>query len=119
MPNHNTRESGNENRSCSPMRRGDKIMTLEELRQKQIDLVGFNCYDENDCLEAVKQDGHALRYVKEQTPEICLAAVKQDESALQFVKEQTPEICLEAIKQTGFALQFVNSNILPLIADKL
>lgn len=97
MPNHNTRESGNENRSCSPMRRGDKIMTLEELRQKQIDLVGFNCYDENDCLEAIKQNWGAFRYVK----------------------EQTPEICLEAVRQDGCVLRYVNSNILPLIADKL
>ena len=119
MPNHNTRESGNENRSCSPMRRGDKIMTLEELRQKQIDLVGFNCYDENDCLEAVKQTGFALQFVKEQTPEICLEAVKENWAALRYVKEQTPEICLEAVRQDGLALQYVNSNILPLIADKL
>ena len=89
------------------MRRGDKIMTLEELRQKQIDLVGFNCYDENDCLEAVKQDGHALRYVKEQTPEICLDAIKQNWGALQYVKEQTPEICLEAVKQNELALRYV------------
>ena len=101
------------------MRRGDKIMTLEELRQKQIDLVGFNCYDENDCLEAVKQDGHALQFVKEQTPEICLEAVKQNGLALQYVIEQTPEICLEAVRQDGLALKYVNSNILPLIADKL
>ena len=110
MPNHNTRESGNENRSCSPMRRGDKIMTLEELRQKQIDLVGFNCYDENDCLEAVKQDGHALQFVKEQTPEICLEAIKENWSALRYVKEQTPEICLEAVRKDGWVLRYVNSN---------
>ena len=79
------------------MRRGDKIMTLEELRQKQIDLVGFNCYDENDCLEAVRKDGCVLRYVI----------------------EQTPEICLEAVRKDGWVLRYVNSNILPLIADKL
>ena len=45
-------------------------------------------------LEAVKQDGWALQYVKEQTPEICLEAVKQDGYALRYVKKQTPEICL-------------------------
>ena len=44
------------------------------------------------CLEAVKQNGLALEYVKEQTKEICLEAVKQDGYALQYVKEQTPEI---------------------------
>jgi hypothetical protein len=51
------------------------------------------------CLEAVKQDGLALQYVKNQTPEICLEAVKQDGLALKFVENKTPEICLEAVKQ--------------------
>jgi len=55
-----------------------------------------------EALEAVKQDGYALKYVKEQTPEICLAAVKQDGHALRYVKEQTPEICLAAVKQYGY-----------------
>jgi hypothetical protein len=31
------------------------------------------------CLEAVKQNGFALLYVREQTIEICLEAVKQKE----------------------------------------
>ena len=34
----------------------------------------------------------ALRFVKNQTHEICLEAVKRDGLALQYVKEQTPEI---------------------------
>ena len=44
------------------------------------------------CLEAVKQNGYALGYVKEQTHEICLEAVKQNGKALEYVKEQTPLI---------------------------
>ena len=63
------------------------------------------------CLEAVKKYGDALKYVKEQTAEICLEAVKQDGDALRYVKEQTPEICLEAVKQNGYALQHVNESI--------
>src|SRR5574344_635628 len=59
------------------------------------------------CLEAVKQNGYVLEYVKEQTPEICLEAVKQNGHALEYVKEQTPEICLEAVKQNGYALEYV------------
>jgi hypothetical protein len=42
-------------------------------------------YSEKEALEAVKQYGHALQYVKDQTPEICLEAVKQDGHALQYV----------------------------------
>ena len=42
----------------------------------------------NDALEAVKQDGYALQYVKEQTEAVCLEAVKQDVAALRYVEEQ-------------------------------
>ena len=59
------------------------------------------------CIEAVKQYGFSLQYVKEQTSEICIEAVKQNGKALQFVKEQTSEICIQAINSNGLALQFV------------
>ena len=70
------------------------------------------------CLEAVKQDGNALRFVKEQTPEMCLEAVKIDGQALRFVKEQTHEICLEAVKEDGLALEHVKEQT-PLIIHYL
>jgi regulator of extracellular matrix RemA (YlzA/DUF370 family) len=59
------------------------------------------------CIEAVKNNGMALQFVKNQTPEICLLAVKENGMALQFVINQTHEICLSAVKQNGMALQFV------------
>ena len=40
-------------------------------------------------LEAVKRDGYALMYVKEQTEAIALEAVKRNGYALRYVKEQT------------------------------
>ena len=55
-------------------------------------------------LEKVQEDGRALHYVNEQTPEICMAAVQQDGWALQYVNKQTPEICLAAVQQDGWAL---------------
>jgi hypothetical protein len=36
-------------------------------------------------LEAVKRNGDALQYVKDQTEAVCLEAVKQDGDALQYV----------------------------------
>ena len=89
----------------------DNLLTVNELLEKLDEekkkCIGFNYTDHNACLEAVKHNGYALRYVKEQTPDICLEAVKQNGCALQFVKEQTPEICLEAVKQNEYALAFV------------
>ncbi len=64
----------------------------------------------NEALEAVKQNGYALQYVKEQTEAICLEAVKQDSDALQYVKEQTEAICLEAVKKNGYALRYVKEH---------
>ncbi|WP_219666868.1 DUF4116 domain-containing protein, partial [Clostridioides difficile] len=65
------------------------------------------------CKEAVKQTGYALQYVnwdilsKEQIYNLCIESVKRDGYILGYVKEQTPEICLEAVKQNGYALRYV------------
>ena len=74
--------------------------------------------DSEYCLVAVKRDGYALEYVKEQTPEICLEAVKRDGNALEWVKEQTYEICLVAVKENGNAFQYVEEQS-PLIIHYL
>ena len=59
------------------------------------------------CLAGVQNTGYALKYVKKQTPEVCLAAVKHHGMALEYVKKQTPEICLAAVQKNGWALAYV------------
>jgi len=59
------------------------------------------------CLAAVKQNGHALRYVKDQSEAVCLAAVKQNGRALRYVKDQSEAVCLAAVKCNGYTLQYV------------
>ena len=38
-----------------------------------------------EAIEAGKQNGYALQYVSEQTPEICIEAVRQDGDSLRYV----------------------------------
>ena len=85
--------------------KADRLILSE--RRKIVDLEEWE--DPVFCLEAVKQDGYALKYVKQQTDKVCLESVKQNGLALQFVKEQTEELCLEAVRQNGHALQFVKA----------
>ena len=62
------------------------IMNREQLVQKYVEFKHIT--DEKKALEAVKQDGNALRYVNNQTEAICLEAVKQNGNALEFVEER-------------------------------
>ena len=41
--------------------------------------------DVNTAIEAVKQNGYTLRYVKDQSEAVCIEAVKQNGYALQYV----------------------------------
>jgi hypothetical protein len=63
--------------------------------------------EEDLSLAAVRANGLALQYVREQTHEICMAAVAADGLALRYVKEQTTPICMAAVKQNGLALKHV------------
>ena len=85
-------------------------MTLIEFL-KEVDCVEIiiTSYTEAEALEEVKQNGHALKYVHNQTKEICLIAVEQNGYALQYVHNQTKEICLAAVEQNGHALQYVHN----------
>ena len=84
---------------------------LEAVKQNGYALLFVKEQTEKICLEAVKQNGLALQYVAKQTKKICLKAVKQDGWALPYVKEQTEEICLEAVKQDVWALLFVSEDM--------
>lgn len=45
----------------------------------------FSFKTEKEAIEAVKEDGYALQYVREQSEAICLEAVKESGDALQYV----------------------------------
>ena len=61
-------------------------MKLQDYKNKYDKLSTGKSISGKEALEAVKQNGFALQYVKEQTEEICLEAVKQDGYALKFVE---------------------------------
>ena len=48
--------------------------------------------DEKQCLEAVREDGRALKFVKNQTDEIVDAAIRNNLEALRFVKVEQLEV---------------------------
>ena len=99
---------------------GKRYKVIEEIKEPEKEKVIINgwdlteyekWYDRDYCLEAVKQNGYDLQFVKQQDKEICLEAVKQNGLALRYVKQQDKEICLEAVKQNGYDLQFVDKRV--------
>ena len=67
--------------------------------------------NEEEGLEAVKRNGDALRYVKDQSEAICLEAMKRNGDALRYVKDQSEAICLEAVKRNRDALRYVDIRV--------
>ena len=60
-------------------------------------------------MAAVRENGHALYYVKNKAPDICLEAVKQNGWALQYIarREQTLPIAIAALKQDPGCREFL------------
>jgi hypothetical protein len=65
--------------------------------------------DAKFCMDSIEKNGLNLQHIPVplRTPELCLAAVRQNGLALEFVRNQTPRICLEAVQQYGLSLYFV------------
>jgi len=64
------------------------MITLKDYKKEYDAIYTKKNLTGKNAINAVKRDGCALRYVKEQTEAICLAAVKQNKDTLQFVENQ-------------------------------
>ena len=86
-------------------------MNLHEMKKQYDDYKTIKT--EAEALEAVKQDGHSLQYVQNQTEEICLEAVKQEGYALQYVNPiifknlKTEMTIAEIEKQLGYSIKII------------
>jgi hypothetical protein len=52
-------------------------------------------------------------------PKFCMAAVEQNGLALQYVKEQTPDICMTAVKQYGYTHCEIHPSVVYGVLDSL
>ena len=86
-----------------------EALCLAAVKQNGMALRYVRDQTEEICMEAVKENGYALVYVGDQTEEMCMEAVKQNGVALQYVRDQTKKICMEAVRQNGWALAYVKS----------
>jgi hypothetical protein len=82
---------------------------LEVVKKNGLLIGKMEVQPENVCIEAVKQNGLALKYIKNRykTPKICVIAVGQTGLALKHTNVQDEKICLTAIKQNPMAIEFV------------
>ena len=64
---------------------------------------------EQEQLEAVKQKGMVIQYIKKPSEEMKLEAVKQDGLAILYIKKPSEEMKLEAVKQNGLAIHFIKN----------
>jgi hypothetical protein len=94
---------------------GRKIKTDRFILQNPLPVrVFMSQQNEETLIDYVYDDGLALEYIDEQTPDICLLATRQNGRAIQFVKNPSPALWLEAVKQNGRALQHIPVQSQPL-----
>ena len=62
-----------------------KFLKICGVKNLTVTIINYSGYQ---ALGAVKRNGEALQYVKEQTESVCLEAVKQDGEALQYVDKR-------------------------------
>jgi hypothetical protein len=60
-------------------------------------------------LEAVKQNGHIIQYIRDPDKEVQLSAVKQDGWSIQWIQNPDKEVQLTAVKQDGLNIRFIQN----------
>lgn len=88
----------------------DKYRSSDLYLEKRQDIADFEYWKDIDfCRIVLRDNGFALKYIKEQTYELCKIALRENGRSLLFVNEQTPELCKIAVEQNGIALKFVKN----------
>jgi hypothetical protein len=82
-------------------------MSSSKLSKLIIQKIGFDPDNEEHCLNAVKQNGYNIRYIKNPSEEVQLEAVK--DHAIYFIKNPSEEVQLEAIKENGSNIYFIKN----------
>jgi 6-phosphogluconolactonase/glucosamine-6-phosphate isomerase/deaminase len=67
-------------------------------------------------LVAVRQDGHAIRYIKNPSEQEQLEAVRQNGLAVVYITNPSPAVQYEAISQTIEAIKHIN-NLYPTLVQ--
>ena len=65
--------------------------------------------NEKEQLEAVKQDGYAIRHIKNPSEVVKMAAVKQRGFAIRHIKNPSEAIKMAAVKQDGYAIAYIKN----------
>jgi len=60
-------------------------------------------------LEAVKQNGFAIKYIHNPSEEVQLKAVKECGGAIEYIHNPSEAVQLEAVKQDGYAIQYIHN----------
>lgn len=83
--------------------KSDDVYLLEDMSKQTMDR----------CMEAVKENGLALRFIepKFRNKMIEFLAVKENGLSIQYIdeKSKSESVCIEAVKQNGLALQYIDN----------
>ena len=83
-------------------------LQLEAVRQNGLAIRFIKKPSEQVQLEAVRQNGYAIDYIKKPSKQLQLEAVRQNGFAILYIKKPSEQVQLEAVRQNGFAIQFIN-----------
>lgn len=67
------------------------------------------CTTEAMQLEAVLQDGHAIRYIQNPSETLQIIAVQQTGYAINCIQNPSEKVQLAAVRQTSYALQYIQN----------
>ena len=73
------------------------------------ELISSNQMREEAKLEAIKQNGYAIRYIDNPSEEIQLKVVRQNGYTISCIKNPSEQVQLEAIRQNGLAIEFIDN----------
>ena len=80
---------------------------MTDFKKARIKLLGFNVYDENECIKAIKQNSFLIQYISSEV--VQLEAIKQNCNSIRCIRNPSERVIIEAVKQDGLLIRFIKN----------
>jgi hypothetical protein len=90
-----------ENNKCKAnLFRISKILSIDKY---------INDLSQEDKIEFIKKDSHAIRFMSNPNKEVQLKAVEKNGYSIQYINNPDKEVQLKAVEKNGYAIQYINN----------
>ena len=77
------------------------------MNKKELQFLNFMSKQKK--LEAVRENGHSIKYIDNPSEEVQLGAVSRDGHSIKYIKNPSERVQIEAVRDNGYSIKYIDN----------